>query len=241
MDPLTPLIAYAENFHSQAGEDGILQELCRRIGIRRNHYVDIGAHDGVYMSNTEHLRRHGWVGVCYEANRVRYERLKAHLKQYRDNDCEQSTATPINVNDLCSAVIGIDILSIDIDGPDYHVWDALTFARPTIVVIEIMARFTLGYFHIPSPQAPAIGNASTDDESAVGASFSAMVGLGVEKGYRLAAYTGLNCIFVVDEHAEDAGCPDDPDSLYLDARQRTAYRKLVERKTAIRGELARLA
>ncbi|NEO34704.1 MAG: hypothetical protein F6K36_30830, partial [Symploca sp. SIO3C6] len=53
--------------------------------------------------------------------------------------------TAENINDLISSKIGydeIDLLSVDIDGNDYHVLDAITCTSPRVLVIEYNAKFT---------------------------------------------------------------------------------------------------
>ena len=48
----SPLLQYASNVHSQGGEDGILDRLLQLVGTGPKHCIDIGAWDGVHLSNT---------------------------------------------------------------------------------------------------------------------------------------------------------------------------------------------
>ncbi len=87
--------------------------------------------------------------------------------------------TPENINQ-----IGIPtVLSIDIDNNDYHVWKAYE-SHPDIVIIEINSSIKPGIEMIPGD---------------MGASYSSMVRLGLDKGYNLIAHTG-NLIWVLNKH-----------------------------------------
>lgn len=56
-------------FHSQAGQDEVVAALFNISGPQRGHYfVDIAANDAVTLSNTLHLERLGWDGLCIEPN-----------------------------------------------------------------------------------------------------------------------------------------------------------------------------
>jgi FkbM family methyltransferase len=52
-------------FYGQNGEDAILWRLFEKA--RRGFYVDVGAFDGVYLSNTKIFADAGWDGICVEA------------------------------------------------------------------------------------------------------------------------------------------------------------------------------
>lgn len=109
---------YLANTFSQNGEDGILQEAIKRIGITSKVAVEFGGHNGTFCSNTRALADLGWQVYMYDIDPVPPV-IKREI-------------TPANVNDLppCS------VLSIDIDGNDYAVWAAYN-GTPDIVVIEI--------------------------------------------------------------------------------------------------------
>jgi hypothetical protein len=76
-----------------------------------------------------------------------------------------------------------DLLSIDIDGMDYHIWEGLKNYRPKIVIIEVNSSIPPDQEQIHS------------DSNPIGSSFKSMVRLGQQKGYTLICHTG-NVIFI---------------------------------------------
>lgn len=103
---------YAKNVYSQNGEDGIISEVFKRIGVQNGLACEFGAADGFWCSNTANL---GWERVLLEASKGQF-------------------VTPENVNELVP--VKLDLLSIDIDGNDYAVWKAYN-GNAKVVVIEI--------------------------------------------------------------------------------------------------------
>ena len=100
-----------------------------------------------------------------------------------------------------SANLGdIDLLSIDIDGNDYWIWEALA-VRPAVTVIEYNAKF-----HPPTKWIMEYNAAhrwhSGDYQ---GASLQSLHELANAKGYRLVgcSLAGVNAFFVRNELAED--------------------------------------
>lgn len=174
---------YQRNFiFSQNGEEGILLEIINRLEPEIRMCFEFGCNNGQWCSNTALLiKEHGWPGVQAEADRELY--LKA-FEFFRDNIvntlcCEVS---PANINAIMPP--NCFIASFDTDGPnDYNCLKVLTYC-PDVLVIEINSAM--------SPM---------QDYIDAGANYSAMVRMGIEKGYFLLCHTG-NLIFVLNKHRE---------------------------------------
>jgi FkbM family methyltransferase len=61
-------------FYSQSGEDFLLKEFFGGKGA--GFFVDVGAFDGVHVSNTYAFERAGWTGICVEANPTIFEHCR---------------------------------------------------------------------------------------------------------------------------------------------------------------------
>ena len=189
-----PLTRYRYNRYSQNGEDGIIEEICRRLSLGKGWFVEFGAWDGKHLSNTYNLlSHHDWCGVHIEGNPAKYQDLLLTQKAFPGKLhtlCVMVGFEGENRLDRLLAQTPIprefDLLSIDIDSLDWQVWKALDEYQPKIVVIESNNELPPGIFQTHNPP------------QYVGASFSSLVELGKKKGYQLVAHTG-NCIFVRDE------------------------------------------
>ena len=64
--------------YSQFGEDLVVLKLLgdRVADPSKGVYVDVGAFDAAFFSNTLLLRQHGWTGVNIDANPDRIEQLR---------------------------------------------------------------------------------------------------------------------------------------------------------------------
>lgn len=159
---------------SQQGEEGIINEIFHRLGYAPKNVCEFGAHDGLYCSNTRNLLLEGAKGTLIEADENLYLQCKENSEEV-NADVFFSMVTPENVNELIPT--DLDLLSIDTDGPDYHIWKAYK-GKPPVVIIEINSSY------LPM-----------EDRIEEGANYSAMLKLGIEKGYFLLCHTG-NMIFV---------------------------------------------
>jgi len=219
------LLAYGENTYSQAGEDGILAEVSRRLGPALPHtYVDLGAHDGRFMSNTERLRECGWTGLNIDSNSSRCRELADTLARWPGNDWLCHEVTPDGMADLACWDVGL--VDIDVDGPELQLWRAIPAGHgPVLMLVEIDAADKLGALREHSAKQRLT-------------SFSSMVAHGESVGYRLIAYTGLNCLFAKAETAQ-AILAEVPfaDSLYLNGESRTYYRQLVKSRSDAAAKL----
>lgn len=66
---------HARISYSQTGEDLIVESVFTALGIPRPSYLDIGAHDPVYLSNTYIFYRKGCRGVCVEADTALHRKI----------------------------------------------------------------------------------------------------------------------------------------------------------------------
>lgn len=180
------------NVHSQTGEDGVLEEIFALIGEGRRECVDIGAWDGLHGSNTRTLLEAGWHGIQIECHPDRFRELARLYRDRPDVRCLGRRAW-ISGSDALDALLDeaglssvFDLLSIDVDGNDYHLWATLERHRPRVVVIEYN-------FSIPDE---VVFVQPADPNVAQGCSLRALVELGRRKGYELVHASGLNAVFV---------------------------------------------
>lgn len=173
---------------SQYGEDDIISELLDYSMARV--CCEIGANDGLNLSNTAFLWKDGWRAVLCEANEGFRWDLERNTKGY-DVQIVLQPATPQNVNDIVPE--DCSVLSIDVDGDDFQLWEALR-QRPDIVVIEF------------NPTIPYWMDVVGDLGSRYGCSPGALLRLAHDKGYFLVAATHCNLIF--STNPSDAVEPD---------------------------------
>lgn len=184
------LRSHERQVYSQGGEDGVIARIFQCIGTRNRYFVEFGAWDGQHWSNTANLRIHeGWNGLLIDRDGAR--RNEALVKPHSIT-CE-------NVNEVF-AQYGVphdlDLLSMDIDGNEYWVWQALTY-RPRVVVIE----YNMGFANDVAKTIAYRPDHEWDDSGYHGASLAALRKLGRSKGYSL-IYTDSwvpNAFFVADE------------------------------------------
>ena len=119
----------------------IIEEIFHRIGCRTRIFTEFGVEDGL-ESNCHLLLHKGWSGLWIEGNQKSYRDIlyKFHPVIRQDRlKVIQAFITKENINDLIrSAGISgeIDLLSIDVDGNDYYIWEAVSVINPMVVVIE---------------------------------------------------------------------------------------------------------
>ncbi|MFI5460035.1 MAG: S41 family peptidase, partial [Isosphaerales bacterium] len=118
------------------------------------------------------------------------------------------TITRENINDLIAehGFEGpVDLLSIDIDGNDYWIWEAIEIIRPRVVIAEIQCIWGADRA-VTVPYSPEFKTQFVDGFGVYcGASLPAFVKLAGRKGYRLAGVQrlGFNALFIQDGVGED--------------------------------------
>jgi hypothetical protein len=208
--PLPPLRETGFRVFSQADEDGILLFLLAATGASSHRFVDIGAGDCVTASNCANLAFNlGFHGLFVDAHEGRIAAGRELYARHPDTSAYppktvHALVTPETVDTIVreAGLDGeIDVLSIDVDGNDYWIWEALTAAAPAIVVIETHTEYRLHDVLAPYREP----GASTTDDEPVGASPAAMTRLAQRLGYRLVGGNrfGFNAFYVRSELAQD--------------------------------------
>ena len=201
--------------YSQNDEDGILLYLLGRLGMGRRLCVEVCAGDGIECNTANLIINHGWHGLLLDGDGANIERCQAFygdLPQTRifPPVMAQEWITRQGVNDTIErhGFTGeIDVLSLDMDGVDYWIWEALTVVEPRIVVLEYQdilgpdRAWTVPYSDTFTASAHPMTGYMPDF---AGASLAAFVKLGRAKGYRLVGVNrlGFNAFFVREDLAD---------------------------------------
>jgi hypothetical protein len=199
--------------YSQHDEDGILLFLFARIGAETKTVVEICAGDGYQCNATNLLINHGWNGLLFDGHWPNVKAGRRHFARHPRTRAwppkfEHAWITRENVNGLIERqeISGeIDLLSLDIDGNDYWIWESLTCVNPRVVVLEINQLWGEEKA-VSVPYAPDFKALFSEHGSDYGgASLPAFVQLGRKKGYRLigAEKYGTNVFFMRDDVGTD--------------------------------------
>jgi len=189
----SPLLNYAYNVYSQNGEDGIIDRIIEVIGAKHKFCIEFGAWDGQYLSNCCNLVSHKyWSGAFIEGNPERFKDLAARYFHNQSVLCINSFVgleepdKLDNILERASVPRDFDILSIDIDGMDYFVWESLDEYSPRVVIVEFN----------PSIPNDVVFVQARDSTVNQGCSLLALMILAARKGYRLVCCTSINAFFV---------------------------------------------
>ena len=195
--------------YSQNGEDGIIQYLIRNLLIKEKVFVEFGVEDYT-ESNTRFLMKYdNWAGLIIDGSEQNISYIRADEICWRyDLRVQQAFITRENINELLrkGGMRGnIGLLSIDVDGNDYWIWEAITEVYADIVIIEYNPRF--GRERAVTVPYDAKWTRFKAHYSGIyyGASIKALEKLGARKGYALVAVnrTGNNLFFVKRELLND--------------------------------------
>lgn len=195
---------------SQFGEDGVIEKIFEIIKNGDKWCVEFGAGDGKTFSNTwDLIVNRGWSGVEIEASSKLYKKL---IQTYKGNNNVVCINKLINFdgaetldNILLKTSIprDFDLMSIDIDGNDYHIWNSIEVYRPKVIIVEFNPSIPLDIEFI-QPRDMKINQ---------GSSLLSLTKLGREKGYELVAALDLNAFFVKKEYYPLFGIEDNPPHL----------------------------
>lgn len=178
--------------YSQSGESPMLWNIFEKIGTRSKFAVEFGASDGYWLSNIRMFLENGWNGLQMEGIAE------------PQNNVKNEFITKENINSLFEKYEvpkNLDLLSIDIDGNDYWIWEIINY-NPAVVIIE----YNCNFHKDVSVALEHDVNHRFDGSHAYAASFRAYDNLARQKGYYFYAETAYtNLIFVREEYREVLG------------------------------------
>jgi hypothetical protein len=172
---------------------GMVARVFELIGATNKVCIEIGAADGKWLSNTYALINDGgWTGILIEGSKKSFGELQATYA-----GCPRATLVnryaDLGANSLDSILTEVacpvepDFLSLDIDGIDWWIWRSLSLHQPRVILVEFNQAIPNDVLFVPDP------------DKRQGCSLSALVELGHDKGYELAATTDRDGLFVRSE------------------------------------------
>lgn len=201
---------YEFKVYSQNGEDGIIQFLINNINIKNKIFIEFGV-ENYSESNTKYLLlNNNWTGLILDGNKNLTNDIRKEEFGWK---CDLKTIsafiTKDNINDLISSsgISGeIGLLSLDIDGNDYWVFDAINCVNPQILIMEYnnifgaTAKVTIPYEEDFQRTKAHYSNLYW------GASISALTDIANSKGYDLVGSNSFgNNIFFVRHDCNSLG------------------------------------
>lgn len=194
---------YEFKIFSQFGEDGIIQYLIKKIKIENEIFIEFGV-ENYHESNTRFLMmNNNWSGFVMDGSEKAIESLKKQNWYWKYNLTGKAVfIDKENINELLSntGYSNIGLLSIDIDGNDYHVFNEINLAtiNPSIIILEYNSLFGKNRF-ITVPYDKKFDRTRAHYSNLFfGASLPAMNYLASKKGYSLVGcnIAGSNAFFV---------------------------------------------
>ena len=209
--PLPKITDVGFRVHSQTDEDGILLFLFAVIGMVNKQFVEIGTGSGVECNCANLAINFGWHGVFVDGNEEAITQGIHYYGAHPDTwifppRLVSALVDRDNVNDIIvnAGFHGeIDLLSIDVDGMDYWIWDAINCINPRVVVMEANGKF--GTRSITVPYSRDWSYDGSAHPYYHGASLTAFTKLASKKGYRLVGVNrfGYNAFYLRNDIALD--------------------------------------
>lgn len=201
------LLRFGFKVYSQNEEDGIINEIFQRIGTTNKTFVEIGVGNGL-ENNTLHLLLQGWNGLWVDGALKFVDQIKQKFAFSLNNGTlkvRHAWVQRENINELIAegpeGGRALDLLSLDIDGNDYHVLEAIESLNARVVVIEYNPKY-------PPPVKWVMAHNPDhcyDGSDYMGASLESFENLLRGRGYKLVGCNllGVNAFFVREDLVGD--------------------------------------
>lgn len=201
---------YEFKVFSQWGEDGIIQKLVEAVPIANKTFIEFGVEDFRESNCRFLMMKDNWSGFVVDGSEHNIQTIRNSYYYWKYN----LTAIQgfINSENVCGILSksrfdsDIGILSIDIDGMDYHVLRAINIFSPRILICEYNSLFG-STRAVTVPYDPSFMRAKAHPSHLYfGASISAWNYLAKQRGYTMVGSTseGVNVFFVRNDLMNDA-------------------------------------
>ncbi len=199
------LRAYERRVTSQNGEDGILEELLRRVGTATRTFVEFTCEASVAFNGARLALEEGWRGVLVDPSEGRSDPLGVRYRSQPGVTYVNRRVASRDVEAVLAAnavPAEFDVLSVVTASNDYWLWAALRRWRPRVVVIQYNASHPPGRRWVMREDP----DYRWDGTNYYGASLTSLAELGRRKGYVLVGTnsTGVHAFFV----RADLYCPE---------------------------------
>lgn len=200
--------------HSQFEEDGIILYVLSLIGMTTKKVVEISCGDGSECMSTNLILNHGYQGFLFDGDTARLNKAIHFFRKQKDciltpPSVRLAWVTRENVNILlkeAGASGEVDLLSLDIDGNDYWVWEAISEISPRLCVFETQ-NIIPSDRSLTIPYDPDFNSWAKEgsEQNFRSVSLLAMKKLSEKKGYRMigAHKHGFNVFFLRNDIGQD--------------------------------------
>jgi hypothetical protein len=246
MDRLSSLSDAEFKVFSQFGEDGVIEWMTSRLADIPRSFVEFGVEDYTESNTRFLLRSRNWRGLVMDGSAVNIDRVRKHHSFWKhDLTAVAAFIDRDNINSLIADnnfAGELGVLSIDLDGNDYWIWESIRVADPWIVIVEYNA--VLGDLRpVTIPYDPSFARSHAHRSNLYfGSSIRALEHLARARGYSLVGTNraGHNAFFVRNDlmqHFEGVIADRRPrPSLYRESRAadgRLSYARGVARRHLI--------
>lgn len=176
------------------GEDGIIQKIFEIIGTTSKLCLEVGADDGIVCANVARLWRNlGWRAILIEGDQEKFKKLENNTRGYNCILVKSYIEPEERLGPTIDSIVHnlniteqLDLLSLDIDGNDYYVFESLKL-HPRVMIVE---------FNPSIPYYRDVYQQYTNHSWEIGCSVASLIRIGKQKGYDLVALTDVNAFFV---------------------------------------------
>lgn len=131
--------------YSQFGDDGIIQYLISQLDISEKTFIEFGVENYAEANTRFLLINNNWKGLVIDGDKENINFIKQDTIYWKyDLTAVEAFVDQKNINKIFlenSYSGDIGILSIDVDGNDYWIWDAINVINPVVVIVEYNSVF----------------------------------------------------------------------------------------------------
>lgn len=224
LPPGTPFEKVEFKVFSQWGEDGIIQHLIQHLKLTNRSFVEFGVETYVEANTRFLLANDNWRGLVIDGSEDNIRTLQQTEFYWKyDLTAVASFITPSNINELLrrnkfSPRVGI--LSVDIDGMDYWVLQAVTI-QADILICEYNSIFGPSALVTVPPDDAFQRTQAHHSNLFYGMSLAAAASLAKSKGYDLVGVNSAgNNAFFINQDLDSPFQPVTPEQCYVAAKFR---------------------